>query len=125
MINDLAAVGGHVLVLLYHVLGNAGVGLVQALRRLRHDLDILRIRVGDLSSGWLRLSLSGWIKDALLALLWWHLRAADVPSSKVSAHERRVLFLGRVAGVRIFLAVVAQVVACIAPANATIVYGTH
>lgn len=125
LIHDLAAVGGHVLVLLYHGLGDARVGLVQALLRLRHDLDILRIRVGDLSSGWLRLSLSGWIKDALLALLWWHLWAADVPGSMVSAHERRILFIGRVAGVRIFLAMVAQVVACVAPTNATIVYGTH
>ena len=125
LIHDLAAVGCHVLVLLYHGLGDARVGLMQALLRLRHDLDILSIRVGDLSSGWLRLSLVCWIEYALLALLGWHLRAADVPGSVVSAHERRILFVGRVAGVRIFLAVVAQVVACVAPANATIVYGTH
>ena len=125
LIHDLAAVGCHVLVLLYHGLGNAGVGLVQALLRLRHDLNILCIRVGDLSRVWLRLSLVGRVKDALLALLGWHLRATDVPGSVVSIHERRILFLGRVTRIRVFLAMMAQVVACVAPADTTIVYGTH
>lgn len=125
LIHDLAAVRCHALVLLYHGLGDAGVGLVQALLRLRHDLNILCIRVGDLSRVWLRLSLVGRVKDALLALLGWHLRATDVPGSVVSIHERRILFLGRVTRIRVFLAMMAQVVACVAPADTTIVYGTH
>ena len=99
LIHDLTVVRCHVLVLLYHGLGDAWIGFVQALLRLRHNLNVLRIRVGDLSSVWRRLCLVGRIKDALLALLGWHLRATDVPGSMVSAHEGRILFIGRVARV--------------------------
>ena len=123
MIYDLAAVGYHVLVLFDHGLSDAVIGLVQALLRLRHDLDVLRVRVGDLSCVWRRHSLVGCVE--FLTLLGRHLRAADVASSMVPAHERGILFLGRVTGVQIFLALMAQVVACVAPANATIVYCAH